>query len=154
MNSVRTAPRAVIIEDGKLLTVVMKKENGDLFHVLPGGGQHWGETLPEGLKRECAEELGAEIEVGEVIYVREYIGKNHDFSKRHVGFHQLEVVFRCRLPEGSCVSDQAEGDTFQVGTAWVPLADLANIEFYPPQLAEHVFENELKVSPIYLGDIN
>ena len=42
----RTAAKAVIIQDGRLLTI--RKRQGDhLYYVLPGGTQEPGETLAE-----------------------------------------------------------------------------------------------------------
>src|SRR4051812_20953461 len=38
---IRTAARALIVRDGKILTVVLRDREGD-FYVLPGGGQAHG----------------------------------------------------------------------------------------------------------------
>ena len=76
---VRTAARALIVRDGKLLTTLMHDGNGD-FYILPGGGQRHGEALAHTVARECREELGVEVEVGALAYVRDYIGRNHDFA--------------------------------------------------------------------------
>ena len=74
------------------------RDRSGIFYLLPGGGQNHGETLKEGLQRECLEEIGTEVEIGELLYVREYIGKNHQFRNAHRAFHQVENVFRCTLP--------------------------------------------------------
>ncbi|MFF2089858.1 hypothetical protein [Paenibacillus sp. NPDC058174] len=42
----RTAARAVIIKDDKLLVLRRKGVQGEFF-VLPGGGQHHGESIQE-----------------------------------------------------------------------------------------------------------
>ena len=73
MQSIRTASRALIIKDCKLLTIQMRDSSG-IFYILPGGGQQHGETLKESLVRECKEEIGALVTVGELLYIREYIG--------------------------------------------------------------------------------
>ncbi|MEM1095652.1 MAG: hypothetical protein AAGJ10_13715, partial [Bacteroidota bacterium] len=46
--------RALVIFKGKLLTIKMQDSSG-IFYILPGGGQRHGETLREGLMRECLE---------------------------------------------------------------------------------------------------
>jgi A/G-specific adenine glycosylase len=59
---------AVIYLDGKFL--ITKRPLGGLLAGLwefPGGRQEKGETLPECLRREIQEELGAECEVGDLI---------------------------------------------------------------------------------------
>lgn len=45
----------------------------------PGGRVEFGETMAEAAKREAQEELGVEVEVGEMLDVGEYIvpGKHH-----------------------------------------------------------------------------
>ena len=98
MRHIRTAARALIILEQQVLAIKMRDRTG-VFYILPGGGQRHGETLREGLERECLEEIGTHVEVGELLYVREYIGKNHEFRNSHHAFHQVENVFRCALPD-------------------------------------------------------
>ena len=98
--NVRTAARAVVVRDGRLLAITMRDREG-LFYILPGGGQRHGETLADTLRRETQEEIGVALEPGPLLYVREYIGKNHTFAAAHRYFHQVEVVFRCALPAGA-----------------------------------------------------
>src|SRR5690606_37838510 len=58
-TAVRVAAKAVIVRDGRLLTVKSK----DLLHPerfyysLPGGGQQPGENLLDAMRRECLEEV-------------------------------------------------------------------------------------------------
>ncbi|NWO14186.1 MULTISPECIES: NUDIX domain-containing protein [Virgibacillus] len=46
--------------------------------MLPGGGQKYGENLHLALKRECTEEVNADIEIGNLIFIRKYMGENHE----------------------------------------------------------------------------
>ncbi len=154
-RNVRSASRALIIEDGKLLTIKMKRpREKEIFFILPGGGQRHGETLVQSLKRECREELGLEPEVLNLAYVREYVGRNHSFASRHRHFHQLEVVFFCELPKGSSINANHSGDRNQVGVEWIPLQDLSKSNFYPQKILEFIKDGALDVDPLYLGDIN
>ena len=62
----RISSRAVIIKDGKVLTMFRRKtKNGitEEYYVVPGGGIEDGETLEENVKRELSEELNVEIEI-------------------------------------------------------------------------------------------
>ena len=68
-NTIRSAARAIIIQNDSVLLVQMKNDNGEFF-ILPGGGQLHGETLVQSLERECMEELGIDVSVGRLIYTR------------------------------------------------------------------------------------
>lgn len=155
IDRIRNAARAVIIEDGHLLVVTMRDERGP-YAILPGGGQRPGETLPESLRRECREELGCEVEVGQLLYVREYLGHRHEFSRRHRNFHQLETVFACKLVSRPQKGGGGACDRLQTGVAWWPLATLAEARFYPAALRS-CFGPEGFTPPAgshYLGDLN
>jgi ADP-ribose pyrophosphatase YjhB (NUDIX family) len=152
-NSVRTAARAVVVRDGKLLAITMRDREGEFF-ILPGGGQRHGETLADTLRRETHEEIGVALEPGPVLYVREYIGKNHGFAREHHHFHQVEVVFRCTLPDGAEIGAGSERDRKQVGLAWLELAKLGEHRLFPAFLKKCVRGGDLAVSPLYWGDLN
>ena len=152
-SSVRTAARAVVVRDGRLLAIAMRDREGEFF-ILPGGGQRHGETLAQTLRRETKEEIGVALEPGLVLYVREYIGKNHDFAREHLHFHQVEVVFRCHLPAGAEPGAGAAHDRRQVGVAWLELAKLGECRFFPAFLKQCVRGGDLAVDPIYWGDLN
>ena len=153
MPPIRTAARALIIHQSKLLAIKMRDHSG-VFYILPGGGQHHGETLREGLHRECREEIGTEVEVGELLYVREYIGKNHQFRHAHRSFHQLESVFRCTLPDPDGIGPGTEHDKKQIGVEWIPLEELQQRRFLPDVIKSFFTANDFKPHSNYLGDVN
>ncbi|WP_078408915.1 NUDIX domain-containing protein [Priestia abyssalis] len=152
---VRTAAKAIIINEGKILTIKMQGENG-VFYLLPGGGQEHGENLHENLKRECKEEAGVEVEVGELRFVRDYIEKHHKLDCER-DFHQVEFLFECKLKS---TADEARigtvPDERQIGVEWIELDDIMDIPFYPlaiRPLLMRVPDRYAKL-PVYLGDIN
>ena len=98
MKVIRNSAKAIIIKNGCLLTVKNIDSEGD-WYLLPGGGQNLGETLKEALHRECIEEIGIDVSVGRLRYIREYIGKNHEFSEHDVDSHQVEFMFGCEFDE-------------------------------------------------------
>lgn len=153
MSPIRTAARALIVRDGQLLTVAMENQYGPFF-VLPGGGQQSGETLAATVRRECMEEIGCAVRVGPLLYIREYIGRNHQFSEAHRHFHQLESVFLCEL-EGSCAKRfGTERDRHQVGIQWLPIAQLDRFPLFPETLKSLFQNGEIVIPQVYLGDIN
>jgi len=153
MRPIRTAARALIIHEQKLLVIKMRDRSGT-FYILPGGGQNHGETLSEGLQRECLEEIGTQVRVGELLYVREYIGKNHEFRKNHSAFHQVENVFRCYLPNPDQIGQGTELDKKQIGIEWIPLADLSSRRFLPEAIKRYFSSEDFCVNINYLGDVN
>lgn len=152
-RQIRSAARAVIICNGCLLATKMRDRRG-VYYILPGGGQQPGETLEDAVRRECLEEVGLKVKVKRLLYVREYIGKNHTFSKRHRAFHQIEHVFLCEVddPTGACPG--VETDNYQIGVNWLSLQAFANIRFYPESLKPFFKPDGVDFPSLYLGDCN
>lgn len=63
----RVSSRAIIIDNGKLLTMFRRKKKSDEhikeYYVIPGGGKEENETLEENVKRELNEEFNIDIEI-------------------------------------------------------------------------------------------
>lgn len=153
-NPIRVAARAVIIRDGALLVVTLRDESGS-FYVLPGGGQKHGETLENTVRRECGEELGIRVKPGKMLYLREYIGKNHVFKARHKAFHQVEVVFECEIENEDNIGKGSEEDKRQVGFTWIPLSKLREARFFPSIFKTFLRDDGTLEFPFaYLGDTN
>jgi len=57
-----------------------------------GGGQEQGATIHKALQRECLEVISVEEVIGELKFVREYIGKNHEFAELDVQEISVEGV--------------------------------------------------------------
>lgn len=91
MPPIRVSVKALILEKNKILMTRNRDAIGD-WYLLPGGGQIHGETLLDALKRECIEEIGAEVEVGAIRLVRDYIGRNHEFSEHDGDAHQIAAA--------------------------------------------------------------
>ena len=153
MNAIRNSAKAIIIRDGCLLLIRNRDEEGD-WHMLPGGGQNHGETLREALLRECQEEIGVPVQIGELRLVREYIGKNHEFAGQDAETHQVEFMFECRIDAASAPATGKSPDVHQTGVAWIPLTELQACRLYPRVLCE-ILKNGLTGPPIrYLDDVN
>lgn len=154
MRPIRHANRAVLLSGERILLIRMKDSRFGDFYVLPGGGQNGGETMHAGLVREVREELGIEIEVGRLLYVREYIGRNHDFSPHHHHFHQVETVFLARIISAKGLGSGRERDRKQIGFEWVPLAELSERPFLPKEAIPLLQKLPDELPAEYLGDIN
>lgn len=146
----RYGAKALILEGGRILCLRKQGEIGT-YLVLPGGGQNPGELLPDALRRECREELGAGVEVGRIRYLQEYIGNNHGFRDVHGGLHFVNAYFECRLVDEPG-THPLEPDAGQIGWEWIEIASLATLSFYPRILADRLPRDAAGADFAYLGD--
>ncbi|MFW1665625.1 NUDIX domain-containing protein [Acinetobacter ursingii] len=83
----RVGAHAVITNiDGKVL--LLKANYGNFAWGLPGGGIDPGETILQGLQRECEEELGLIVRV-------DYLSGLY----LHTDINAHVSIFRCQLPD-------------------------------------------------------
>ena len=144
LDTIRNAARAIIIRDRKLL--VLKKTDGS--YTLPGGASDPGETLEQGLQRECLEEIGTEVTINRLVYVGDYFKPKESVppSIRH----QVEFLFDCSVSEHYIAQSGHHPDKRQVAVLWIDIDDLENQPLYPVSLKECI--NRLgDNSPVYIG---
>lgn len=153
MKPIRNSAKAIIIRDGCLLATRNVDEEGD-WYLLPGGGQQPGETLTQALRRECQEEIGANVEIGDLKLVREYIGKNHEYADSDGDAHQVEFMFECRVSADYEPQNGHAADTYQTGVDWLPVSQLERYRLYPQRLKAALQENSADKKLAYLGDVN
>ena len=121
--SSRTPPYAievaagVIFRDGKVLITRRRADDhlGGLWE-FPGGKRQSAESFEQCLRRELREELGIEVEVGELL---ESI--THNYPDRTV----LLKFYRCRLHGGEPLAIGCDG------LAWIRPDELAAYPFPP-----------------------
>jgi 8-oxo-dGTP diphosphatase len=151
MNKVhRVSAKAVVIKDGAILLIKKTGSGGDYF-LLPGGGQNHGEPLNETVIREVKEETGFLVTVGDLFFVRDYIGANHEFAAHESHFHQVELYFNATLAD-SGHSEATLLDNDQTGIEWLPLELVTKSQIYPLSVREIL--RDQKSEKFYLGDIN
>lgn len=150
--TIRVANKAIIIRDARLLVTVNAGPSGT-FYLCPGGGQDHGEDAYEGLRRECREELGCDVEVGDFAFARDYVGSDHEFAGHDGGHHQREAYFFCSLAPGAEPSFDGVGDVWQTGIAWLPLGGLLDEPLWPKALARWL-ASPPDTRPGYLGNVN
>ncbi|MEG1547162.1 MAG: NUDIX domain-containing protein [Clostridia bacterium] len=156
MRPIRNSVKAIIIRDHKLLAnKCMDKRTGRVFYGLPGGGQEKYETFVDTLQRECMEELGIEVKVGELVLVREYIGRLHEeFSYKHMDVHQMEYMFSCDLIGEVNLSRACNMDREQTDYEWLPLSNLKEYQLYPLTLRDRLLPDGGIIGPVYMGAVN
>ena len=129
-RSPRVAVRGIILHENRLLLVnAYPGDQSDLW-CAPGGGSEPGQSLPENLVREVAEETGLVVSVGAPCLVNEF----HDPSS---GFHQVDVYFRCEIVEGEVLQDGwVDPEGIVNRRRWVARAEMASLRHKPDSLAE------------------
>lgn len=150
---VRNSAKAVIVSKGRLLAI-RNESHGQIWYILPGGGQHHGESLTEAVRRECLEEASIEVIPEDILFIRDYISRNHEFYQEDGDAHQVEFMFRCTISGDSVPGNGTEPDSRQTGVEWLDLHKLDEYPLYPKQLRRILREGIPAVHPVYLGDVN
>ena len=146
----KVSAAVMAVQGGKVLLLQRAMDPGRGSWCFPGGFMEIDETPQETAIRECKEELGAEIEVGELMYIREYIGKNHEFSHKDNN-HQVEYMFRCFLKTQPVESQANDIDAGQNGISWINIREGSLDRVYPKVLLKRLLT---KYPEVYWGDIN
>lgn len=86
VRQIRTSAKAVIIQNGRLLTIKIS-DGKEEWYILPGGGQDCEEMLPQTVEREVREEAGIEVKCKDLLFVIEGVHGED--------FHRVDLVFLC-----------------------------------------------------------
>lgn len=149
MKPIRNSAKAVIIQNERVLLTKNVDQEG-FYYLFPGGGQEKFEELKDAVVRECIEEIGCQVEVKDIIFIREYIGKNHQFADSDADIHQVEFYFECVMDNQEEVSNGHNPDETQVGVEWIELSRLHEMRVYPYDLVKPLTEGI--TTPRYIGD--
>jgi len=118
--------------NGRLLMVRHRGINAsDTFWCPPGGGPQFGETAPQALVREFLEETGLEVEIGEMLFVNEFMAPP---------LHAMELFFRVHATGGQLGQggDPEMAADRQIITD-VRLMTFAEIKAYPEAEVHQLF---------------
>ena len=149
----RYSMKAIIIQDGKLLVESCDYGRGR-FCKLPGGGHQWGETMVQALERECKEELNIVVKPLRLVFVRDYIAKNHNTTIDLPYFHQAELMFECSVEDFSTLSLGIEPDGDGEEIKWLEIDSLENSDFFPKAIIPYLKNIKDIKETIILGDVN
>lgn len=132
----RTSARAIIIQNGELLTMFRHREkDGKVkeYYVIPGGGREEGEKLEDTVKRELQEEMNVEIKV------LGYLGKREDDETCAHYFH-------CQIINGTPILGGEELDRMSNANYYEPrfvsLSDLEKLDMNGKEFVKMATENK------------
>lgn len=135
----------VAVREGRVL---VQKPLDDDGYSIPGGHVSLGETNAQTLQREFAEELHARVSVGRLLAVGEVF---FPWGKRPC--HQICLYYEVtlddpgELPEEGAFHgwDDLGNERVNLDFLWMPIERLAQVQLYPPQLAQYLLQGRSDV---------
>lgn len=129
---------AIVVHEGRVLLVQRKQPPHAGQWAIPGGKQHWGESLQQAAERELLEETGIQVRAGRPAYTFEHLVRD---AAGAVQFHYVVVDLLADYLGGTPVAGDDADDARWV--AWHELAALpvnattrrALAELFPAQMA-------------------
>ncbi len=151
--TIRNSAKALILR-GRSVLLQACLFDGRLVYLLPGGTQRFGESLAEAVHREVLEETGLRVRVDGLLWVREFIARNH-LPIDGAGDHVVEFIYRCTPEADAEPGPGALPDVAQVDVRWVPLEELPAITMWPETVKRRLIawdEEGAELGLAYLGD--
>ncbi len=124
----RVRVSGALVREGRLLLIEHTKSS-DVYYLLPGGGAEMTEDLKTSLRREFLEELGMDVNVGEVRQLVQNISAD---GSRNI-FHVIFDVTSNGDPELSEIGGRV------TGFRWLNMSEYSaqnELVFYPPVLED------------------
>lgn len=144
----RIRAAGILIENGAMLLVKVRDFTGE-YWIPPGGGMEPEDRSSKAcLIREFKEEAGIDVEVGELICVREFL-------ETHCQRYHAEFFYRITSYQGTPHIENLTGlndEEFIQSVEWLPLEELADVRLYPVELKDKLPEMiRMQQYSIHLG---
>ncbi|WP_449620525.1 NUDIX domain-containing protein [Robertmurraya sp. Marseille-Q9965] len=134
---IRVRACALIIENDSILLIKFNDDKRGVHYNLPAGGVEPNESVLEAVHREAKEEASIDVEVGPLAFVYEYAPHLNSYSFGST--HSLQLMFDCKIKNGSVPKMPANPDPNQIGVKWIKLAELDDIMLFP-NIKEQIIE--------------
>ena len=129
MDAVKPRKQVVVVcglitdDNGQVLLALRHEPALPSAHLkweLPGGGVEFGEKIEEALRREMIEEIGAEVEVGEIIpYI--HVGE-WEFPAEII--QAFVINYFCRIKKGSVINHTANHEQEIAELKWFQVKNI------------------------------
>ena len=134
-NEKRVRARAIIIHEGKLVSMYRERQ-GRIFYTFPGGGMEGNESEEECVKREVIEEFGLNVNPIKKVYT--YENKN-----------SIEHFYTAEWISGEFGS--GEGEEFQSNRnngiyepKLIEISEIPNLPLMPPEVSDAFYSDYMK----------
>ena len=126
----------IFLRDGKIL---LQKTSAGTEFALPGGHVMLGETTAQTLEREFAEEIGADISVGQLKWVEEVFWKWGDKPCHQIClYYDVSLKNEAQIPLDDMFlsKEYNEKRNYMIEFHWMPREKLEHIKVYPVNIAQ------------------
>lgn len=132
----RIRAAGLLVKDGAMLLLRVKDFSGE-YWILPGGGMEASDQSSKAcVMREFKEETDLDVEVGELICVREFL-ETHT-NRYHAEFFYLIDSF---LGVPNLTNLRGLNDEHYIQSVeWVPVPNLIEMRIYPKELKNKVLD--------------
>jgi ADP-ribose pyrophosphatase YjhB (NUDIX family) len=143
-DSPRVRVAALVVVDGRVV-LVRHRSGPSVYHLLPGGGVDYRETLEHAVIREVREETGLDVSLGRLLFASDTIDPH---GPRHV----VNLTFAADITGGH-ITESPE-DTRIEAVDLVTPESLATLDLRPPMAGaiQRVLAGEF-VESGYLGSL-
>lgn len=150
--SIRSAAKALIVHEGKLLLNRCVHTDGSLYYDLPGGGQQQYESLEQAVVREVWEETGYTVRMVRFAALAEEIYTSEKLREAYPEYtHRVKHIFIAELMDG-LRAVPTELDMGMERCEWVALEDVPRLkEVHPSALKERLQEVLMNEAAVWLG---
>jgi 8-oxo-dGTP diphosphatase len=123
--------RVVIVQSGRV-ALIRRVRDGRTYFLFPGGGVEEGETPEQAARREALEELGVDVELGELVHDEAFGGTRFLYYDAWI----VGGTFGTGMwPDHAelTLSERERAGTYEA--VWVELAGLTTLDVRPVALA-------------------
>ena len=132
MQDKRISARAIIIHEGKLVSMYRERQ-GEVYYTFPGGGKEKNENIEECVVREVLEEFGIVVKPIKNVYVYE--------SQKSVEYFYLVEWISGVFGTGTGEEFQEDNKNGLYIPKFIEISNIPNPPLMPPEVAS-VFYND------------